>query len=50
MFEFDKNAPYLLTIVGLGLAVPTFLAIYAIARAKLSKAKLARLKQDEDQA
>jgi len=50
MFEFDKNAPYLLTIVGLGLVIPTFLAIYAIARAKLSKAKLARLKQGEDEA
>lgn len=50
MFEFDKNAPYLLTIVGLGLVIPTLLAIYAIARAKFSKAKLARLKQGEDEA
>jgi len=50
VFEFDKNAPYLLTIVSLGLVVPTILAIYAVIRAKLSKAKLERLKQGEDEA
>ena len=50
MFEFDKNAPYLLTIVGIGLAIPIILAIYAIIRVKLSKAKLDRLKHGEDEA
>ena len=47
MFEFDKNAPYLLTIVGLGLLIPTLLAVYAVVRAKVAKAKLERLKQGE---
>lgn len=50
MFEFDKNAPYLLTIIALGLLTPALLAVYALLRAKLSKAKLARLKRGEDEA
>lgn len=48
MFGFDKNAPFLLAIIGLGLAVPLLMTIYAVARAKLSKAKLERLKAGEE--
>ena len=48
MFEFDKNAPYLLTIVALGLSVPLLLTAYALLRARLSKARLERLQSKED--
>jgi len=50
MFEFDKNAAYLWAIIGLGLAVPLLLTVYAVLRSKLAKARLARLRppsQDE---
>ena len=48
MFEFDKNAAYLWALIGLGIGVPFLLAIYALLRAKLSKARLMRLQDHED--
>jgi len=48
MPEFDKNAAYLWTIIGLGIAVPVLLSAYALLRAKLSKDRLKRLQDGED--
>lgn len=48
MPEFDKNAAYLWTIIGLGVGIPVLLTLYALLRAKLSKAKLQRLQKGED--
>ncbi|MEP1145199.1 MAG: hypothetical protein ABJH52_15875 [Henriciella sp.] len=50
MFEFDKNAPFIWTIVALGLAVPLLLTVYAVLRARFAKARLERLRRAEDEA
>lgn len=48
MPEFDKNAEFLWAIIGLGLAVPFLLAVYASLRARLAKSRLSRLMNRED--
>ena len=48
MPEFDKNAAFLWAIIVMGTAVPFLLAVYALMRARLSKAKLLRLQNRED--
>ena len=48
MPEFDKNAAYLWAIIGLGIAIPAVMTVYALLRAKLSKARLNRLQNRED--
>lgn len=50
MLGFDKNEPFLLAIIALGLAVPLLLTVYAVLRARFAKAKLERLRSAEDEA
>lgn len=50
MPEFDKNAGYIWAMVAIGLAVPFLLSLYAAMRVRLSKARLDRLKAQEDDA
>lgn len=47
MPEFDKNAGFIWAIFAIGIAVPVLLALFASARASLSKQRLERLKKDE---
>ena len=48
MPEFDKNAGYIWAIVIIGLVIPALLALYAVAKTRMAKARLARLQADED--
>lgn len=48
MPEFDKNAAYIWTIVLIGLIVPALLSLYAVVRTRQAKARLDRLKAQED--
>lgn len=50
MPEFDKNAAYIWTIVLIGVIVPALLGVYATIRARQAKARLDRLKAQEDDA
>lgn len=50
MPEFDKNAAYIWTIVLIGVIVPALLSLYAVVRARQAKARLDRLKAQEDEA
>ncbi len=43
--EFDKNAAFIWTIIGLGLALPVFLAVYAAIRERLAKRRLERMRK-----
>ena len=50
MPEFDKNAGYIWAIVTIGVIVPILLSLYATLRARAARARLERLKNQEDEA
>ncbi len=47
MLGFDKNAAYLLTIIGLGLALPLLLTLYAVIKTRMAKKRLERLRETD---
>lgn len=49
MPEFDKNAGYIWTIVVIGVGVPILLSVYAAMRSRLARARLERLRAQEEE-
>ena len=45
--EFDKNAAFIWAIIGLGLALPILLALYAAVRERLAKRRLERMRETD---
>ena len=43
--EFDKNAAFIWAIIGLGLALPIVLAVYASVRERFAKKRLTRMRE-----
>ncbi|MEM7327872.1 MAG: hypothetical protein AAF437_03970 [Pseudomonadota bacterium] len=48
MPEFDKNAGYIWAIVIIGVGVPILLSLYAAMRARMARARLERLRAEEE--
>ena len=49
MQAFDHNSAYLWTIIGIGLAIPVLLGLYAHLRAYLARRTLNRLQSRESE-